>query len=158
VKAPHYPGICPVLTDSIDTDFIAAGGPENYAWNVVRSEADNLMFQHATKCGAKTFDAVRVKSIGFDADGLTELGRPVSATYVHKVEANGEQVTGMITFDYIVDASGRLGILSTKYLKNRRYNQSLKNVAHWGYWCGASPYAPGTRRENSPFFEALQGI
>src|ERR1700743_1382918 len=28
------------------TDFIAAGGPGNYAWNVVRSEADHPMFQH----------------------------------------------------------------------------------------------------------------
>ncbi|KAJ5098538.1 hypothetical protein N7532_005539 [Penicillium argentinense] len=156
VKAPPYPGICPVLTNFIDTDFIAAGGPENYAWNVVRSEADNLMFQHAAKCGAKTFDAVKVKSIEFDADGPSELGRPASASYVRKVEANGDQVTGVIAFDYIVDASGRLGMLSTKYLKNRRYNQSLKNVAHWGYWCGATPYAQGTPRENSPFFEALQ--
>ncbi|PYH92917.1 FAD/NAD(P)-binding domain-containing protein [Aspergillus ellipticus CBS 707.79] len=135
------------------TDFLAAGGPENYAWNVVRSEADNLMFQHAAKCGAKTFDGVQVKSIEF-ASTDSNPGRPIAASYVHKDDESKE--TRVISFDYIVDASGRVGFLSTKYLKNRRYNQSLKNVAHWAYWTGAEKYAKGTARENSPFFEALQ--
>jgi flavine halogenase len=69
------------------TDFLAAGGPNNYAWNVVRSEADNLMFQHAGESGAKIFDGVQVKSIQFEnattvAKGEPNLnpGKPVSAT------------------------------------------------------------------------------
>jgi len=52
-----------------------------------------------------------------------------------------------------LDASGRAGLISTKYLENRRYNQGLKNVASWGYWKGASDYGVGTRRgpsQNSP--------
>jgi hypothetical protein len=31
------------------TDFLAAGGPQNYSWNVIRSEADELLFRHAGK-------------------------------------------------------------------------------------------------------------
>ncbi|RAL12971.1 NAD(P)/FAD-dependent oxidoreductase [Aspergillus homomorphus CBS 101889] len=135
------------------TDFIAAGGPDNYAWNVVRSEADQLMFQHATKCGAKTFDGVRVKAIHFARDGDSELGKPILASYV--CQQDQSQETREIAFDYLVDASGRKGLLSTRYLKNRRFNDSLKNIAHWGYWRGAETYAKDTAMENQPFFEAL---
>jgi len=122
---------------SIDTDFIAAGGPNGYAWNVVRSEADNLMFQHAGKSGAKIFDGVKVNSLEFvpvkgqngTADSVVpDIGRPVSATWSRK-----DGSTGVVKFEYLVDASGRAGLVSTKYLKNRRYNQGLKNVASWGY-------------------------
>ncbi|KAK5991522.1 Flavin-dependent halogenase ascD [Cladobotryum mycophilum] len=142
------------------TDFIAAGGPNNYSWNVIRSEADMIMFEYAGKSGAKIFDGVQVKSIEFEnptpapADGGENPlpGRPVKATYMVK----DTKATGEISFDYVVDASGRIGILSTKYMKNRRYNQGLKNVANWGYFEGCGAYSPGTHKENSPFFEALQ--
>jgi flavin-dependent dehydrogenase len=141
-----------------DTDFLAAGGPENYAWNVIRSEADDLIFRHAGESGAKIFDGVKVTSITFDKTNNVETdqldpGRPLSATYIVTETSD----VGQISFDYIVDASGRVGLLSTMYLKNRRYNQGLKNVANWAYWRGTDAYAPGTSRENAPFFEALQG-
>ncbi|KAF7562620.1 hypothetical protein G7046_g1523 [Stylonectria norvegica] len=142
------------------TDFLAAGGPDNYAWNVIRSESDNLMFQHAGESGAKIFDAVKVNTIEFENGGTTveegaenlNPGRPIAATYTIKETKE----TGRIEFDYVVDAGGRVGLLSTKYMKNRKYNQGLKNVANWSYFKGTNPYAPGTTRENSPFFEALQ--
>ncbi|KAL9124476.1 MAG: hypothetical protein Q9217_006192 [Psora testacea] len=144
------------------TDFLAAGGPKGYAWNVVRSEADDLIFRHAGKSGAKIFDGVRVKSIDFvpldnkndtkDSE-LPDPGRPVSATWSRK-----DGSSGVIKFEYLVDASGRAGLVSTKYLKNRRYNQGLKNVASWGYWRGTDTYGVDTNREGQPYFEALQGI
>lgn len=142
------------------TDFVAAGGPDAYAWNVVRSEADDLMFKHAGKSGAKVFDGVKVNSIEFvpldekDAPADPELpnpGRPVSATWSRK-----DGSSGTIKFEYLVDASGRAGLVSTKYFKNRKYNQGLKNIASWGYWDNAKVHAPGTQREGQPFFEALQ--
>jgi len=46
--------------------------------------------------------------------------------------------------------------MSTKYLKNRRFNQALNNVACWGYWDGAGSYMPGTTRQNAIFVEALE--
>ncbi|KAL7622124.1 hypothetical protein AAE478_007626 [Parahypoxylon ruwenzoriense] len=142
------------------TDFIAAGGPEGYAWNVIRSESDELLFQHAGSCGAKIFDATKVTAIEFGpsavANGATKFdgpnpGRPISATWQRK-----DGSSGVISFDYLVDASGRQGILSTRYLKNRKFNQGLKNIANWGYWKGGGVFAPGTYKEGSPYFEALQ--
>ncbi|KAI1760235.1 FAD/NAD(P)-binding domain-containing protein [Hypoxylon sp. FL1150] len=139
------------------TDFIAAAGPGNFAWNVVRSEADDMLFKHAGSCGAKIFDATKVVSIDFapTADGTalpgqTDLGRPVSATWSKK-----DGTSGLISFQYLIDASGRNGILSTKYMKNRQFNQGLKNVANWGYWKGGGVYGSGTYKAGSPLFEAL---
>ena len=43
-------------------------------------------------------------------------------------------------------------------MKNRKYNQSLKNVAVWGYWRETGLYGEGTSRQNAPFFEALSGM
>ena len=77
-------------------------------------------------------------------------GRPVSAAWSRK-----DGSSGRINFDYLVDASGRAGIISTKYLKNRTFNQDLKNVANWGYWKGAISYGVGTPKQGDPFFEAL---
>lgn len=122
------------------------------------------MFRHAGKSGAKIFDGVKVDSLEFrptevkkaamDTD-ITNVdpGRPVSASWSRKDGSSGE-----IKFDYLVDASGRAGIMSTKYLKNRTFNQELKNVANWGYWKGAISYGVGTPKEGQPFFEALQGL
>lgn len=76
----------------------------------------------------------------------------MSATWSRK-----DGSSGVIKFDDIIDASGRVGIVSTKYLKNRRYNQGLKNIATWGYFEGTSYYGVGTPQEGQPYFEALQG-
>jgi flavine halogenase len=142
------------------------GGPQNYAWNVIRSEADEIMLRHAGKSGAQIFEGVKVKSVEFAASNGTangtsdsqsahlHPGRPISASYTRKEDG----LSGVIKFDYIVDASGRVGLLNTKYLKNRHYNQGLKNVANWAYWKGTGKYSPGTKRENAPYFEALRGM
>ena len=78
--------------------------------------------------------------------------RPTSATYERT-----DGTKGTISFDYLVDASGRAGVVATKYLRNRRMNESLKNIACWSYWKGGGVYMPGTNRENAPYFEALTG-
>ena len=77
----------------------------------------------------------------------------MSANWTRKKGQNGT-----IKFDYLVDASGRAGIVSTKYMKNRHFNQGLKNVATWSYWKGVTPYGMGSEREGAPLFEALSGI
>jgi flavin-dependent dehydrogenase len=146
------------------TDFLAAGGPNNYAWNVIRSEADDLLFRHAGKSGASIHDGVKVESLDFvpseaydpsssiDLD-IKDTGRPVSATYTR----TSTGASGTIKFNYLIDASGRSGILASNYLKSRKYNQGLKNLANWGYWKGTKAYAPNTPRSDSPYFEALTG-
>lgn len=150
------------VTDAcVGTDFLAAGGPNAYSWNVIRSESDYLMLKHASESGAKVFDGVKISSIEFvpsdvipsGEENFPNPGRAVAASWSRKEDG----ATGTIKFDYLVDASGRVGIMSTKYLKNRKYNQGLKNVASWSYWKNTGKYAPSTYREGQPFFEALTG-
>ncbi|KAI0040337.1 FAD/NAD-P-binding domain-containing protein [Auriscalpium vulgare] len=127
------------------TDFVALDS-DNISWNVVRSEFDDLLLKNAGKNGVKVHEGVKVAKIHFTEDGA----RPTSADWTTK-----DGGSGTVNFEWLIDASGRAGILSTQYLRNRNWTKSLKNVAVWGYWKGAKPYAPGTSRENAPWFEAL---
>ena len=81
-------------------------------------------------CGAQTYDGTKINEIDFvpndDKDypadpKIPNPGRAVSAAWSHKDGSSGK-----ITFDYIVDASGRAGVISTKYLKKRMVNEGLK--------------------------------
>jgi hypothetical protein len=73
------------------------------------------------------------------------------------VEKESDQIKGTTTFTHIIDATGRAGILSTRYLNNRHYNASLKNIAVWGYWKHVGTYGIDNGREGVPWFEALTG-
>ncbi|XP_044714956.1 tryptophan halogenase domain-containing protein [Hirsutella rhossiliensis] len=126
------------------TDFIAAGGPDGYAWNLVRSESDELLFRHAGACGAHILDETKVDTIQFEPG--TDKPSPSSE------ESNEALNRGR---PYLVDASGRHGILSTKYLRSRRFNRNFKNVANWAYWESDNVYGRGTHMEGAPYFEAL---
>lgn len=121
-----------------------------------------MIFKHAKKSGARTYDGTKINQIEFEPyeskDTPADLkipnpGRAVSATWSRKDGSSGK-----ISFDYVVDASGRAGVISTKYLKNRTVNEGLRNIAHWTYWKGATTYGVGTVGETSPFFEALLGL
>ncbi|KAI0960722.1 hypothetical protein AcV7_000026 [Taiwanofungus camphoratus] len=154
------------------TDFVALGA-QNSSWNVVRAQFDQLLLQHAAACGVRVFDQTRVTEVRFapsarngkpngartadgsarehgDRDAAPELGRPTAVAY--ETVRGG---TGEIAFDYLVDASGRQGVMSTRYMMNRKFNAALRNVAVWGYWRGTGMYGRGTSRENAPWFEAL---
>lgn len=134
------------------TDFVK-DDPKNGSWNVIRSEFDELLLRHSAECGATVLEEHKVIEVHFAEtnDGSAADRRPCAVTYLRP---SGE--TGRIDFDYLVDASGRNGVMSTKYLKNRHMNTSLKNVACWGYWQdGQQMYMPGTQRENAPWFEAM---
>ncbi|KAH8706038.1 hypothetical protein BGW36DRAFT_21633 [Talaromyces proteolyticus] len=141
------------------TDFLAAHGPNGYSWNVIRSESDEILFNHARESGAKAFHGVKVNSLEFEdyesefpnGEKVANPGKPISAKWSSKDGRSGE-----ITFKYLVDATGRVGITSTKYLKNRHYNEGLKNLAIWGYYKNNTPWAQGTPRENQPFFEGMR--
>jgi flavine halogenase len=90
----------------------------------LRSEFDEILLSHARTSHASIHELTRVTTINF-----LPSGRPISANWVHTPSAGkgnagntnseSETVTGTTTFDYLVDASGRAGILSTGYLKNR---------------------------------------
>ena len=112
----------------------------------MRSEFDELLLKNAASNGVKVFEETKVTGIHFSGD------RPTAAEWQKK---SGD--SGKIEFDYFVDASGREGIMSTKYLKNRTVTQALKNIALWGYWTGGAVYGAGTNKEGAPVFEALTG-
>ncbi|KAF8999777.1 hypothetical protein BDQ17DRAFT_1391411 [Cyathus striatus] len=129
------------------SDFISED-KGNYSWNVTRADADALIFNHAKESGARCFDGVRVTRIDFEERGGVPC--PKSAAWKTSDGQSGE-----ISFEWLIDASGRNGLIS-KHLKTRKFNQSLKNIACWGYWRGASRYENGLAAIGPPFFEALK--
>jgi flavin-dependent dehydrogenase len=108
--------------------FSQLGDQTPNAWQVVRSEFDQILLDHARGLGVHVVEGAAVREIEF------EQGRPVAARW----SETGSQGPGSrITFDYLVDASGRGGVMSTRYLKSRRFHDVFKNVAAWSYWTGA---------------------
>jgi flavin-dependent dehydrogenase len=103
-----------------------------YSFQVVRSEFDHLLLEHAKSQGVKVYEGTEIRKFTFDGD------RPKSASWA---QLDGDKKTGEITFDFLVDATGRAGIMAMRYLKNRHYHESFQNVAIWGYWQGASSMA-----------------
>ena len=142
----------------------------------VRSEFDQLLLNHARSTGASVYEQTKVDSISFSS------GKPISVSWTHKPPpcppsppaspkdssfprffsspvspSKNELVHGNTTFTHLIDATGRSGIMSTRYLKNRHFNASLKNIAVWGYWTNVGQYGSGSSRHGAPWFEALTG-
>lgn len=139
-----------------------------------------MLLNHARSSGASIYEQTRVESISFldtDTDIPTSvswthtppplpLSPPASPTLstfpcsMHPTAGNlklSTQISGTTTFEYLIDATGRAGIMSTRYLKNRHFNASLKNIAVWGYWKNVDSYGTGSKRHGAPWFEALTG-
>jgi flavin-dependent dehydrogenase len=98
-------------------------GNHTYSFQVRRAEFDQLLLEHSKSQGVKVFEGTQIDCISFEGD------RPRSAAWSQKNGAKGE-----ISFDYLIDASGRAGIMATRYLKNRRQHNVFQNLAIWGYW------------------------
>lgn len=103
--------------------------PYPYGFQVVRSEFDQLLLDHAKTQGVRVFEGVEVRDLSF------EDGRPRRARW-QQVREGSER--GEIEFDYLIDATGRAGLIALKYHRNRRYHEAFQNVALWGYWRGAT--------------------
>jgi flavin-dependent dehydrogenase len=117
-----------------DLNFDHLTGAGRYSYQVVRSEFDEILLNNAAELGVDVRQGVKVNEIEF------HQGRPVKARWA----ATGDRsVTGEISFDFLVDASGRSGVMATKYLKNRHYQEAFKNIAVWSYWRGAKPLDRG---------------
>jgi flavin-dependent dehydrogenase len=111
--------------------FSELGGDGANAWQVVRAEFDSLLLDHARELGVQVHEGTTVRELEFEG------GRPVAARW-----SRGEEA-GRVTFDYLVDASGRGGVLSTKYLRTRKFHKVFRNVATWSYWKNAKPLDRG---------------
>lgn len=114
-----------------DLFFNELTGAHTHSFQVIRSEFDQLLLDHAQEQGVNVLQCVEVNKIHFDK---SDERRPCAAT-VSRVDEEGQRWD--IHFDYLVDASGRTGIMANRYLRNRKYHEVFKNVAVWGYWTDA---------------------
>ncbi|MEO7115765.1 MAG: NAD(P)/FAD-dependent oxidoreductase [Caldimonas sp.] len=109
-----------------------------YAWQVRRSQLDEVLFLNAAAKGARTFEGHRVRSVEFDADGAT----------VEVELDDGARRRWRARF--IVDASGRDTLLANQLRckeKNPRHNSS----ALYGHYTGAERL-PGKLEGNITIF------
>ncbi len=112
--------------ESWELDFTKLRHP--YSFQVIRSEFDQLLLEHAKSQGVKVYEGTEIRSLTFDGE------RPRSAMWA---QGPDDTNTGEISFDTLVDATGRAGVMGMRYLKNRHYHDAFQNVAIWGYWKGA---------------------
>ncbi len=109
-----------------------------YAWQVRRSELDEILFRDAAAKGARTFEGERVREVTFDGEGAT----------VQVERADGARRTWRARF--VVDASGRDTLLANQLRckeKNKRHNSS----ALYGHFTGAERL-PGKLEGNITIF------
>ena len=95
-----------------------------YAWQVRRSEMDEILFRNAGRRGARTIEGCRVRDVAFDDEGAT----------VQAVLDDGARRQWRARF--VIDASGRDTFLANKFKakqKNPRHNSS----ALFGHYTGA---------------------
>lgn len=109
-----------------------------YAWQVRRSQLDEILFRNAADKGARTFEGHRVRAVAFDADGATadvELDDGARRRWRAR---------------FVVDASGRDTLLANQLRckeKNARHNSS----ALYGHYTGAERL-PGKLEGNITIF------
>src|SRR4051794_14291758 len=117
-----------------------------HSYQVVRAEFDHILFEHAGESGVHAFDRTAVT--GIELDGA----RPVAAALR---SADGRE--HRITYDHLVDATGQAGLLSTRYLRDRRAEEAFANVAVGSYFRGAKTYRDvhGIERPGAFSMEAL---
>lgn len=108
--------------------FDDPGRPATYSFQVIRSEFDHLLLQHARSQGADVREGVKVRHVALHD------GRATTASWTTEDGREGET-----SFRYLIDASGCAGVLGARQLRTRRFHDVFRNVATWGYWRGAAP-------------------
>ncbi|MEO6896951.1 MAG: NAD(P)/FAD-dependent oxidoreductase [Caldimonas sp.] len=109
-----------------------------YAWQVRRSQLDELLFRNAASAGARTFEGHRVRGIEFDREGATA-----------EVELD-DGARRRWRARFVVDASGRDTLLANQLRckeKNARHNSS----ALYAHYTGAERL-PGRLEGNITIF------
>jgi clorobiocin biosynthesis protein Clo-hal len=103
------------------------GIPERieYAWQVRRSQYDEILLQHAQEAGVDVWRGAAA------TEPIEKDGRIVG---VKVRDAEGRTVS--LKCGFLADCSGQNGFLS-RFRKVREYNPDLKNVAAYAYYKGA---------------------
>ena len=106
------------------TFYFLKGKPwPSYSYQVPRAEFDTILLEHATKLGVDVRQPATVESVAFDAEGVTTT-----------VASHGQRATARGRF--LVDASGRAGLLAAKVGRRERV-PNLGKVALFAHFCGA---------------------
>ena len=95
-----------------------------YAWQVRRSDFDEILFRNAASKGARTLEGYRVRDVAFDAEGAT----------VQVELDDGARQTWRTRF--LIDASGRDTLLANQ-LKCKEKNPRHNSSALYGHFTGA---------------------
>jgi flavin-dependent dehydrogenase len=107
----------------------AIGASPPHAYQVWRQDFDKMLFDHARECGAQAREGHEVFKV--EQRGPRET----------RLDVNGDDGRSYsIQARYVVDASGRDAMLSTKW-KLRRKNAEHQSAAIFGHFCGALPRA-----------------
>jgi flavin-dependent dehydrogenase len=109
-----------------------------YAWQVRRSEMDEILFRNAAARGALTVEGCQVRDVAFDAEGAT-----VSAQH-----DDGTRQSWRARF--VLDASGRDTLLSNK-LQLKQKNAKHNSAALFGHFRDAERL-PGRMEGNITIF------
>ncbi len=103
-------------------DFAEGWDPaKDSAWQVRRSELDELLFRHAATVGATTLEGAKVRTVDFDDDGAT-VGARLD---------DGSTRTWRTRF--VVDASGRDTVLANQF-KTKQKNPEHNSTALFGHF------------------------
>ena len=114
-----------------------------YAWQVRRSELDELLFRHAQQRGARTQEGCRVREVRFDDEGAT-------------VEARlDDGARRSVRARFVVDASGCDTFLANK-LRSKQKNPKHNSAALFGHFTGAQRL-PGRLEGNISIFWFAHG-
>ncbi|MEP7098962.1 MAG: NAD(P)/FAD-dependent oxidoreductase, partial [Burkholderiales bacterium] len=108
------------------------------AWQVRRSELDELLFRNAATRGATTLENCRVRDVAFDAEGAT-VRAELAGT-------DGQTVPRQWRARFVIDASGRDTLLGNK-LKTKQKNPKHNSSALFGHFTNAERL-PGKKEGN----------
>ena len=109
-----------------------------YAYQVRRSQFDEILFRNAARKGARTFEACKVTAVEFTPHGATVTARG----------ADGDEQRWNTRF--VVDASGRDTFLASRMGIKRR-NPKHNSAAIYGHFTGATRL-PGKAEGNISVF------
>ena len=109
-----------------------------YAWQVRRSELDELLFRHAQAAGVVTLEGCRVRAVAFDADGA-EVTAELDDGSPRRWRAQ-----------FVIDASGRDTLLANQ-MGSKQRNPLHNSAALFGHFRGAQRL-PGRLEGNISIF------
>ena len=110
-----------------DTWFLNFGLNENekqYSYQVERDCFDHVLLEHAKEQGVSVISPARVHGL------RKQNGQYCCADW----SMRNEKKNHCLNFKYMIDASGRAGIIAKDTEKTRHFHEVFKNVAIWGYW------------------------